>query len=100
MAEGRQADAEQQIKREERKIVEETERAGGHVHEFNPDASPEQKAAALRKVHPFPQSAPFVQLHVADMCDIEHAPRLGFEESRSRDCIGHRHGIIIPPLAP
>jgi len=40
----------EQIQREERKIVEDTERAGGTVHEFNPDASPQQKAAALKKV--------------------------------------------------
>jgi hypothetical protein len=39
-----------QVKREEKKIVEETEKAGGTVHEFNPDASPEQKAASAAKV--------------------------------------------------
>jgi hypothetical protein len=39
-----------EVKREERKIVEETEKAGGTVHEFNPDASPEQKAAHAGKV--------------------------------------------------
>ena len=40
----------EQVEREERKLVEETEKAGGTVHEFNPDASPQEKAAALRKV--------------------------------------------------
>lgn len=42
---------EQQIKRQERKIVEETENAGGTVHEFNPDLSPAQKAAAAGRVN-------------------------------------------------
>jgi hypothetical protein len=39
-----------QIKREERRIVEETEKAGGTVHEFDPNASPAQKAADTGKV--------------------------------------------------
>jgi len=45
-----EAEAEQQINREQRKIVEDTEKAGGTIHEFNPDSSPAEKAAALRKV--------------------------------------------------
>jgi len=49
-AAAQEAAGEQQIKREEKKIVDDTERAGGTVHEFNPDATPQQKAAALRKV--------------------------------------------------
>jgi hypothetical protein len=39
-----------QIHREEKKVVDDTERAGGTVHEFNPDATPQQKAAAVGKV--------------------------------------------------
>jgi hypothetical protein len=39
-----------QIKREEKKVVDDTEKAGGTVHEFNPDASPQQKAAAVGRV--------------------------------------------------
>lgn len=39
-----------QVKREERRIVEETEKAGGTVHEFDPHASPAQKAADAGKV--------------------------------------------------
>jgi len=39
-----------QIHREEKKVVEDTEKEGGTVHEFNPDASPQQKAAAAGKV--------------------------------------------------
>ena len=39
-----------QVKREEKKIVEETQKAGGTVHEFNPDATPQQKAAVAAKV--------------------------------------------------
>ena len=39
-----------QVKREERKIVEDTENQGGTVHEFNPDADPKEKAAAVKKV--------------------------------------------------
>lgn len=39
-----------QVKREERRIVEETEKAGGIVHEFDPNASPAQKAADAAKV--------------------------------------------------
>jgi hypothetical protein len=39
-----------QVKREERRIVEETEKAGGTVHEFDPDASPAEKAAEIGKV--------------------------------------------------
>lgn len=39
-----------QVERDEKRLVEETEKAGGTVHEFNPDASPQEKAAALRKV--------------------------------------------------
>jgi TRAP-type C4-dicarboxylate transport system substrate-binding protein len=49
MAEVAHSDTEQ-VRREEKKIVEDTEKAGGTVHEFNPDASPQQKAAATRKV--------------------------------------------------
>ena len=41
-----------EVEREERKIVEETQMAGGTIHEFNPDASPQEKAAALKKVPP------------------------------------------------
>jgi hypothetical protein len=51
MAEARhETEGEQQINREQKKIVDDTEKAGGTVHEFNPDATPQQKAAALRKV--------------------------------------------------
>ena len=39
-----------QIKREEKKVVDDTEKEGGTVHEFNPDASPQQKAAAVGRV--------------------------------------------------
>lgn len=39
-----------QLEREEKKIVEETQKAGGTVYEFDPHSSPEEKAAALRKV--------------------------------------------------
>jgi hypothetical protein len=51
MAEARhETEGEQQINREQKKIVDDTEKAGGTVHEFDPDATPQQKAAALRKV--------------------------------------------------
>ena len=39
-----------QVKREERRIIEETKKAGGTVHEFDPDASPAEKAADIGKV--------------------------------------------------
>jgi len=61
----------EQIKREERKIVEETEKAGGHVHEFNPDASPAEKAAAAGKV-PHPQSATGPQFMLTEPCRACH----------------------------
>jgi hypothetical protein len=49
MAEPVEATADQ-AKRDERKIVDDTQKAGGTVHEFDPDATPQQKAAALRSV--------------------------------------------------
>ena len=88
-----ETEGEQQINREQKKIVDDTERAGGTVHEFNPDATPQQKAAALRKVI----STPLFQLRFADKCGPEHAARLGFEECRSWNCVGHRHGTHLPP---
>jgi len=39
-----------QVERLQKKVVEDTEREGGTVHEFNPDATPEQKAASVKKV--------------------------------------------------
>ena len=77
-----------QVEMEERKIVEETEKAGGTVHEFNPDASPAQKAAeagrvminCLKRGHNF----------LLILCYLEHAFGIGHEECCSRDCIGHR----------
>ena len=58
-----EAEGEQQIKREQRKIVEDTERAGGTIHEFNPDATPAEKAASLRKViQPFSRPPLLFQL--------------------------------------
>jgi hypothetical protein len=39
-----------QMKREEKEIVEETKQAGGTVHEFDPNSTPQQKAAAAGKV--------------------------------------------------
>jgi len=39
-----------QVERLEKKMVAETEKAGGTVHEFNPDESPQQKAAGVKKV--------------------------------------------------
>jgi len=59
----------EQIKREERKIVEDTEKAGGHVHEFNPDASPAEKAAAAGKV-PYPTSATGLQFMLIEPCRV------------------------------
>jgi TRAP-type C4-dicarboxylate transport system substrate-binding protein len=41
---------EAQLERLEKKVVEDTEKEGGTVHEFNPDATPEQKAASVKKV--------------------------------------------------
>lgn len=49
MSELPQSDTDQ-VKREEKNIVEETKLAGGTVHEFDPHATPQQKAAAAGKV--------------------------------------------------
>jgi hypothetical protein len=78
-----------QAKREERKIVQDTEKAGGTVHEFNPDASPAQKAAALRSV--------LVLIFLADR-GIDNASGPRSEERNARNRIGHRHGNA--PLYP
>lgn len=40
-----------QVERVEKKLVEETKKEGGTVHEFNPDASPQEKAAGVKKVN-------------------------------------------------
>lgn len=83
-----------EVKREERKIVEETEKAGGTVHEFNPDASPEQKAAHAGKVmiNCLKRGHDFLLI----LCCLEHAFGIRHEECRSRDRIGHRHRMIQP----
>ena len=52
-----------QVEREERRIIEETEKAGGTVHEFNPDASPKEKAASAGEVGTHVQSIPFLSSH-------------------------------------
>jgi hypothetical protein len=39
-----------QVERAEKKIVSDTEKEGGTVHEFNPDSTPKEKAAAVKKV--------------------------------------------------
>ena len=77
-----------QVEREERKIVEETEKAGGTVHEFDPDASPAQKAAQAGKVmiNCLKRGRNFLLI----LCCLEHAFRIGHEECRSRNRIGHR----------
>lgn len=54
-----------QVKKEERKIVEDTEKAGGTVHEFNPDSTPQQKAATAAKV-----SIAFYPLSNASLCPL------------------------------
>jgi hypothetical protein len=38
------------VAREEKNLAADTERAGGIVHEFDPDASPAEKAAGVKKV--------------------------------------------------
>lgn len=91
MAAAHEAEGREQINREQRKIVEDTERAGGTIHEFNPDATPQQKAAALRKVNGTLISHLFIQI-ASELMSVGHASRVGFEECRSRNCLGHRHG--------
>jgi hypothetical protein len=48
MADAREPDS-AQVEREERRMVDETQKAGGTVHEFDPHASPQQKAAVAGK---------------------------------------------------
>jgi hypothetical protein len=64
-----------QVKKEEKKIVEETEQAGGTVHEFNPDATPQQKAAAAAKV-----SIAFRPLSNCSLCPLASTSRKLQEE--------------------
>jgi hypothetical protein len=49
MADGAAPDHEQ-AEREQKKMVDETQKAGGTVYEFDPDATPSQKAATAGKV--------------------------------------------------
>ena len=82
-----------QVKREERRIVEETEKAGGTVHEFNPDASPAEKAANAGKV--------MINYLKCDnnilliLYCLEHAFGIGYEKRCSRNSIGHRYGTML-----
>jgi TRAP-type C4-dicarboxylate transport system substrate-binding protein len=69
------------VEREEKKIVEETKKAGGTVHEFSPDASPQEKAAATKEV-------PFQSIGQG-LTSLEHAFGLRLEKCRSGDRIGH-----------
>ena len=81
-----------QVKREERRIVEETEKAGGTVHEFNPDASPAEKAADAGKV------VNYLKCHnniLLILCCLEHAFGIGPKKCCPRNSIGYRYGMMF-----
>lgn len=81
-----------EVEREERKIVEETQMAGGTIHEFNPDASPQEKAAALKKVRSIVIIYPPCLL--LKQFDVEHATGPGFEKCGPRNRANHRYRTI------
>jgi hypothetical protein len=67
-----------QVERAERKIVSDTEKQGGTVHEFNPDASPKEKAAAVKKAR-FQYSSSFELITDFRPCHWDSMPRISPE---------------------